>query len=365
MSFLSRRTVAAAAAAGVGIATITGLGAVPASAATASLGPVHTISSAYIAPLQFAVQGGSIYVADSAASALFKVGRSAPIAHGPAPSANPETSGDLAGVAATRDAIAYTTSTGDHKDTRLTILSHGHTKVVSISGFEKRNNPDKRNSYGLVDADDVSSACKAELTAGHVPLSYRGAYDSHPYAVASLGGGSWAVADAGANDILKVDRWGHVSLIAVLPPQPLHITTAMATALGAPHCGGVTYRFEPVPTDVEVGPHDRLYVTTLPGGPESPALGARGSVYQVGWGWTHRIATGFVAATNLAIDSCGNIFVAQLGAGTIAEVRNGHGVTVASLPGVAAVEWANGHLYASTAPAVTGASGPGTIVRFG
>ncbi len=44
-------------------------------------------------------------------------------------------------------------------------------------------------------------------------------YDSHPYAVASLGDGSWAVADAGGNDILKVDSRGHVSVIAVLPPS--------------------------------------------------------------------------------------------------------------------------------------------------
>jgi len=365
MSFLSRRSVAAAAAVGVGIATIAGLGTVPASAHTASLGPVHLISDAYVAPLQFAVHGHSIYVADSAKSALYKVGRSTPIARGPAPSGSPEASGDLAGVAAAGGAIAYTTTSANHKDTRLTILRHGHKKVVSLSRFEKRYNPDKRNYYGLENVRHVSAQCKAELTAGHVPLSYRGDYDSHPYAVASLGHGSWAVADAGANDILKVNRWGHVSLMAVLPAQPLHVTSAMATAVGAPDCAGVTYRFEPVPTDVEVGPHGKLYVTTLPGGPESPALGARGSVYRVGWGWTHRIATGFVTATNLAIAPCGTIYVAQLAAGTIAEVRHGHGVTVASLAGVAAVEWAHGHLYASTAPAVLGGSGPGTIVRFG
>jgi hypothetical protein len=357
--------MAVAAAAGVGIATITGFGAIPANAGTSPMHVVQTISSAYAAPLQFAVQEHSIYVADSALSKLFKVGRSSPIASGPAPSSNPEASGDLAGVAATDDAIAYTTTTADHKDTRLTILSEGHKKVVSLSTFERRYNPDKRNSYGLVDPNDVSSACKAELTAAHVPLSYRGQYDSHPYAVASLGHGSWAVADAGGNDVLKVDRWGHVSLIAVLPAQPLHVSSAMATALGVQDCGGVTYRFEPVPTDVEVGPHGKLYVTTLAGGPESPALGARSSVYQVGWGWTHRIATGFAAATNLAVTPGGCIYVAQLGAGTIARVDDGHGVTVATLPGVAAVEWANGHLYASTAPAVTGGSGPGTIVRLG
>jgi hypothetical protein len=64
---------------------------------------------------------------------------------------------------------------------------------------------------------------------------------SHPYVVASLGRGSWAVADAGANAILKVSATGQV------------------------------------PTDVEVGPLGQPWVSTLPGGPEDPSLGARGS----------------------------------------------------------------------------------------
>ncbi|HEY8317697.1 MAG TPA: ScyD/ScyE family protein [Amnibacterium sp.] len=363
MSLFSRRSLAAAAAVGVGIATITGLGAIPANAGTP---PVHVISDAYVGPLQFAVAGHSIFVADSAQSALFKVGRAKAIAYGPATNPNPQISGDLAGVAVADGSIAYTTSTGDHSDTRLTILHDGHKKVVSLSAFERKYNPDKRNHYGVLDADALSKQCTAELNAGQVPISYKGQYDSHPYAVASLGHGSWAVADAGGNDILKVDPWGHVSVIAVLPVQPLKITTAIATALQVPDCAGITYRFEPVPTDVEVGPHGKLYVTTLAGGPEGvPALGARSSVYQVGWGWTHRIATGFNAATNLAISPSGCIYVAELGAGQISIVRNGGPKPFAPLFGVVGVEWANGHLYASTAPAVLTGSGAGTIVRFG
>jgi hypothetical protein len=365
MSFLSTRSVAAAAAVGLGIATMTGLGAVPASADAPSLHVVQTLSSAYVAPLQFAVNSRSVFVADAAASALFKIGRSAPIATGPAPTSNPETSGDLAGVAIHDGTIAYTTSSGDHKDTRLTILRHGHKKVVSLSAFEQKYNPDRRNAYGLVNASSVSSQCKAELTANHAPLSYTGLVDSHPYAVASLGDDAWAVADAGGNDILKVDKLGHVSLIAVLPPQSLKVTSAVATALHTPHCAGVTYRTEPVPTDIEVGPHGKLFVSTLPGGPDGPGLPARGSVYQVGSGWTHRLATGFAGATNLAVGPSGWIYVAQLSAGTIAVVHDGKPRVVATLKGVAGLEWANGHLYASTAPAVTGGSGPGTVVVLG
>ncbi len=58
----------------------------------------------------------------------------------------------------------------------------------------------------------------------------------------------------------------------------MKVTKESAAALELPDCVvGVTYAFEPVPTDVEVGKDGYLYVTTLPGGPESPALGARGS----------------------------------------------------------------------------------------
>lgn len=358
MSLFSRRSLAAAAAVGVGIATITGLGAIPANAGTP---PVHVISDKYVGPLQFAVAGRSIFVADSLQSALFKVGRTAPIATGPAPTTNPEGSGDLAGVATSKDAIAYTTTTADHQDTRLTILHEGHKKVVSLSDFERKNDPDQRNVYGLEHASSVSSACKAELTAGHLSTSlYRGKYDSHPYAVASLGDGSWAVADAGGNDILKVDAWGHVSVLAVLPAQPLTITADIANQVGAADCVGITYRFEPVPTDVEVGPHGTLYLTTL-----SAAPGASGSVWTLWCGHLRLIATGFAGATNLAVTPSGKVFVAQLFAGEIAVVEHGGPVPFAPLASVAGVEWANGHLYASTAPAATGGSGPGTIVRFG
>jgi hypothetical protein len=361
MQLLSKKALAAAAAAGLGLAALTG--GVSASASTAQLHVVKTLSRAFVAPLQFAVSGHHVYVADSATSTLNLIGRSSPIARGPAPSSNPEQSGDLAGVAVGGGAIAYTTNTADHKGNLLTILRKGHKPVVAhLSTFEANHNPDKRTLYGLADADDVNAKCKAELTAGQVPINNRGGIDSHAYSVAYLGHGDWAVADAGGNDVLKVNRWGHVSLLALLPGQPVKVTPAFAEATHAPDCVGATYLFEPVPTDVEVGKHHKLYVTTLPGGPN---IGPGGSVYRIDCHSPHRIATGFSAATNLAISPKGRIYVAELGSGTISTIRHGRPHTVASLPGVAAVEWANGHLYASTAPAVTGGSGPGTVVRLG
>ncbi|MCW2522904.1 MAG: ScyD/ScyE family protein [Frankiales bacterium] len=325
---------------------------------------VKTLSSAYVGPLQFAVVGKKIFVADSFTSTLNLLGRSTPLATGPSPAQG----GDLAGVAVTPDSrsLAYTTSNGDHTSTKLTILTKGKKPVVAdLSGFERKHNPDGRTLYGV---DYPSSCVSKALTALDIPVSYRGDIDSHPYATTYLGNGSWAVADAGGNDVLKVDRHGHISVLSVLPRQPVKITKAFAAANGLPACAvGVTYNFEPVPTDVELGPHGALYATTLPGGPEGPSGGNPGSVY---WLNSHlgkplRIATGFAGATNLAVDSHGKIYVAEITTGTVSLAWHGHPKKVLTRPGVVALEFANGHLYASTAPAASGGSGPGQILLLG
>lgn len=317
-----------------------------------------TISSDFVGPLQFEVVGRHIFVADSFTSTLNLVGRSKPIATGPG------NGGDVGGVAVDRrsGSLAYTTSTADHSKTTLTILRHGRKSVVAdLSGFEKKYNPDKVNHYGV---DHPSQCVRDALEKQQIPVNYTGIVDSHPYAVTAIGHGAWAVADAGGNDVLKVDRHGHVSLLSLLPRQPFKVTKAFAAAGGLPACVvGVTYNFEPVPTDVEIGRHGRLYVTTLPGGSEAPG-GAPGSVYKLNWyhGKPSRIATGFSGAVNLAIDRSGTIYVAEIFTGTIAKVSCGRPVRVGTVPSIAAIEYANGRLYASTAPAATGGEGPGTIV---
>jgi hypothetical protein len=329
-------------------------------ATTPTLNIIKTISSAYVGPLQFAVDGHNVVVADSFTSTLTIVGRSTPLSVGP----DPSTGGDLAGVAVDPDThqVAYTKTNGDHSYTTLTIAHKGGKNlVVNLAAFEKKYNPDQINHYGGI---HTTNACvlNALQTAG-APLNYTGLVDSHPYAVAALGHGAFAVADAGGNDVLKVDQWGHISVLSVLPPQPEKITAALAAANGLPSCVvGITYVAEPVPTDVEGGPHGQLFVTTLPGGADGPF----GSVYAIGDnGQPHKIAGGLESATNLAIDPAGHIYVAELGSGLIAEIANGTAHTVATIPDVAAVEYANGHLYASTAPAANGGSGPGTIVELG
>lgn len=355
-----KKAAAMALVAGTGLAAITGVG----SAAAAPTHRLHvgkTLPGDYIGPLQFAVSGRTVAVADSFASALYLVGHKHPIATGPAPSQDPETSGDLSGVDIEGGRIAYTTSTGDHLDTRLIVLDQHGKQVVNanLAKYEKHHNPDGHVTYGVTQPWKATAACTAELATAQVQLTYKGLVDSHPYAVAGLSDGSWLVADAGGNDILRVSRWGRISTVAVLPPQPVKLTPELAGQVGLQDCVGLTYRFEAVPTDVEVT-NGHVYATTLPGGG-----GGLGSVYSVGWnGRTHRIATGFPEATNLAVSPSGRVYVVELGQGIYTPTKRGPEL-VAALPNAAGVEWANGHLYASTAPvaATQGAdTSPGHIV---
>jgi DNA-binding beta-propeller fold protein YncE len=327
---------------------------------------VHVLSSDYVFPLQFAVAHGKVYVADSATSTLSVLGSSTPIATGPQP-------GDVAGVDVNRDgppATAYTSTDYSKGTAALTVLRHHKASVTAdLSGFEQANNPDAGVHYGV----DNPSECVRDAFASipdTPPATYQGLVDSHPYAVADARGSSWWVADAGGNDLLSVDGKGTVSLVAVLPRQPSVITAEMVASVGLPDCvAGVTYNFEPVPTDVEQGPHALLYVSTLPGGPEDPSFGARGSVYRVDprTGSATLVATGFAGATNVAVDPKGRIYVAELFAGRISVISQGTVTPVVDLRNVAAVEYADGKLYASTmAPTDQNGnpSGPGTIVRI-
>jgi hypothetical protein len=356
-------------AAALAVGAIVALVATPAGAHSAGhRGPtVHVLSSDYLFPLQFAVGRGKIYVSDSGTATLSELGSSTPIATGP------QGAGDIAGVDLNRDGapgLAYTSTDFSVGRATLTQLPHRAGAVTAdLSGFEQANNPDGDVHYGV----DNPSQCVIDAFASipdAPPATYQGIIDAHPYAVSDAPGSSWWVADAGGNDVLRVSDSGAVFVVSVLPRQPTLITAEMAASLGLPDCvAGVTYNFEPVPTDVEVGPDGMLYVSTLPGGPEDPSLGARGSVYRVNphTGSATRIATGFLGATNVAVDPTGKVYVAELFAGRISVIKNGTVTPVVDVPNVAGIEFAGGSLYASTmAPfdETGNPSGPGTIVRI-
>lgn len=180
-----------------------------------------------------------------------------------------------------------------------------------LAALETKHNADGGNHYGF---RNLPAACAAQLPKD-VPVSYRGEVDSHPYGI-EVSGKTVYVADAGANSIVSVNvTTGKARTVAVLPPRPHRITAEQAPALKMPSCiVGHTYRFEPVPTDVALGPDGWLYVSSLPGGPEDPALGARGAVFRVNphTGKVTLFADHVMSPTGIDVDQDDNVYVASL-----------------------------------------------------
>jgi hypothetical protein len=197
----------------------------------------------------------------------------------------------------------------------------GHVRSIDQDGQQRTfgdfaaqetlHNPDKGAHYGF---RDLPAGCAAQLPPGF-PAASGGEVDSHPYGM-TVSGRTIYVADAGANSVVSVNiRTGRTKTVAVLPPRPFLITAEAAAANHLPACTvGRTYAFEPVPTDVAAGPGGRLYVTTLPGGPEDPALGARGAVFTVDPedGTVELLADHVMSPTGLAVSDDGDVYVASL-----------------------------------------------------
>jgi hypothetical protein len=230
-----------------------------------------------------------------------------------------------------------------------TIASDGTQATFGdLAALETEENADGDARYGF---EDIPDTCAAQLPP-EVPVSYAGAVDSHPYGIA-LSGDTVYVADAGANSIVAVDSdSGEAKTVAVLPPRPYVITAEVATALNLPVCVvDHSYAFEPVPTDVAVGPDGWLYVSVLPGGPEDPALGARGAVYRVNpdTGRVRLFADDVMSPTGLALDDDGNVYVASLfGEGVLRLDRHGDQTVVLTGKLTADVAIRDSKLYATT-----------------
>ena len=205
------------------------------------------------------------------------------------------------------------------------IDSKGHVEIIAnIADYERRHNPDGDQRYGF--GDDVSAQCLANWPK-FPPPTYKGMVDSHPYALAVRDDTAY-VADAGMNAVLKVNlKNGDIDTVAVLPPRPavipagLRIPTDMqGNTVAVPSCVvGHKYAFEPVPTDIGIGPDGMLYVTSLPGGPEGPELGARGAVFKINpWNGDADVwADHILSPTGLAVGGNGDVYVASLFGGQI------------------------------------------------
>ena len=244
----------------------------------------------------------------------------------------------------------------------------GHVRIIDEEGhqrtlgdfatLETEDNADGTTKYGFRNLPD---GCAAELPA-NMPETYEGEIDSHPYGI-TLTDETIYVADAGANSVVSVDAWsGKTETVAVLPPRPYEITQEAAASNGLPDCVvGTTYDFEAVPTDVAVGSDGWLYVTSLPGGPEDPALGARGAIFKVSpdGDEVKLVAEDIMSPTGLALADNGDMYVASLFGDGVLKVDpdSGEQTVVLAAGFTADVDLRGKTLYA-TVNALPGPEGP-------
>lgn len=257
-----------------------------------------------------------------------------------------EVGGEITGVGfGPGGTVGYTASQLIGEDVSASTLAvlrpDGTTSVLAdLRAYEQRVNPDAGASYGFL---DLPPSCQAQLPPAIPGDLYGGLVDSHAYSVGRWGD-EWVVGDAAGNDLLGVSATGTVRTIAVLPPQPVVLTSRAVDEQGLAACAvGTTYLAEPVPTDVQQGPDGMLYVSLLSGGP------GEGAVYRVNptTGTSDKLVGGLVGAVDLAVAPDGTVYVAELFADRISKIVDGVAVPFASVPQPGAVDWFGGKLYAT------------------
>lgn len=307
------------------------------------------VAKGLLSPLSLAVaEDGTVYYAQNFAGTLHQrePGRKARTIF------TVRKSGDEVGAVSERAGVvtfATTSSTGQTALRQRTATGRLRA-LADLDAFEKRRNPDRATRYGI---RGLAPACAAQFPAEGPPATYSGIVESHPYATATTARAVY-VADAAANTVLRVRR-GKVSTVAVLPPVPVRVTASLAATMELPECAiGSTYRFESVPTDVEVARNGELYVSTLPGGPEDGSMTGHAAVYRIDPGskrpTARKVVGGLTSVTGIALSPRCDVYAAQLFAGSVVKVRKGtqrlRTVRRAMLPGD--VEWGTRGLYATT-----------------
>jgi hypothetical protein len=96
--------------------------------------------------------------------------------------------------------------------------------------------------------------------------------DSNPYDVQALGSHAALVADAGGNDLLRIDRWGNIKVLAVFPDEVVPTTNIKSLAgcpgSAAPFCTlPDAIPAQPVPTSIAIDRRGYIYVGELKGFP--------------------------------------------------------------------------------------------------
>ncbi|MFF2032478.1 ScyD/ScyE family protein [Arthrobacter sp. NPDC058192] len=334
------------------------------SAVVAANGPPTTLASGLGGPLHLSAgEHGTVTVSEEFVGRLTRMD-----AHGTKKVLYENAHWDVAGNAQQGSTTYFVESQGAGPMDARPLVGHvrsidedGHQRTFGdFAALETQHNADKDAHYGF---HNLPADCAAQLPP-QVPAASGGDVDSHPYGM-TVSGRTIYVADAGANSVVSVDvRTGRTRTVAVLPPRPFKITAEAAAASHLPACTvGRTYAFEPVPTDVAQGPGDWLYVSTLPGGPEDPALGARGAVFKVDPdnGRVKLLADQVMSPTGLAVGDDGDIYVASLfGKGVLKIDRHsGKQSVVLSAALTADVDLAGSTLYATVNALPSEGAAPG------
>lgn len=334
--------------------------AAPAQAAPAG----ETIADHLVSPLSLAVaKSGTTYVTDNFTGGLWSI----PQGGKPTPVYQSKEKNAEVGGASTYGKWVTFTVTGEKKIVyRWKEGMAKPMKLANVGAYEAKKNPDEGQTYGLQGATADCAAKWPVKQAG--PATYTGIVDSHPYSTYTTKKGVY-VGEAAGNDILWIDNNGKVKTVAVLPPTEVTITQAAADELHLDACFvGLKYWLEPVPTDVELGPDGWLYVSSLPGGPESAALGANGRVYKVNpkSGKVKLVAGGFIGTVDLAVANNGDVYVAELFAGQISKIKAGKNKAKpflqVNMPG--AVEWTKSALYYTENAVPAGKNPKGKVIRL-
>jgi hypothetical protein len=313
-------------------------------ASTARAAEPEVLAKHLMGPLSAGVaKDGSVYVSQNFGGSLVHVipGEEPAVVY-----QSKEKNAEVGGASVYKKTVTFTI-TGKNKMVKQIHNGGKATNLADVGKWEATKNPDKGVTYGLQGATPECEAQWPVKEAG--PPSYDGIVDSHPYSTYTTAEGVY-VGDAAGNDILWIGNNGKIKTVALLPPTPVTITAEAATALKLPDCVvGLDYWFEPVPTDVELGPDGWLYVSSLPGGPEDGSLGAQGRVYKVNpkSGKVKMVADGFVSTVDLAVANNGDVYVAELFTGRVLLIKAGKDKAKPfmqfAMPG--AVEWTKEALY--------------------
>lgn len=166
------------------------------------------------------------------------------------------------------------------------------------------------------------------------PHPANGVPDSNPYAIHALGSQAALVVDAGGNDLMRVDRWGNIKLLAVFPTEP-ESSDNIKSLFGCPGSGAGFCFLPPVmdtqavPTSIAVDHRGYIYVGELKGFPApagvssiwrvSPA--ANGAICGQSPDCVKIFDGGFTSIIDLAFGPDGLLYVAELDEGSWAAVE--------------------------------------------